>query len=144
MDDVPTPITSSLFSPPSDQTDNVASQYDKKQPMVGSISGKETEGIAIAGTELPLQDIGKEIELPKEVVGAGVKIQPTADVPISPSVQRFGVKPTGPNITISTSVSTVPLTYDQINKGLNQGITTSWRWLAEWCVRRLKQLKLAK
>ncbi len=108
-----------------------------------SIGGKEKEVIGGIGNELPLSPVGQEVELPKEVVSAGVSVHPT-NIPIPPKVSQMGVKPLGQNVsaTPSTGTITLPLTDDQIAQGMRQSAAISWRWLAEWCKRRLKQLHL--
>ena len=86
---------------------------------------------------------GQELELPKEVAAAGVRIQPTS-VPIPPAVANMGVKPSGNNIPVQTvSAVTLPITDDQIAAGLHVSLVNSLRWLSEWCVKRLKQLRVA-
>lgn len=92
------------------------------------------EGLRAAG--------GTEIALPKEVISAGVRVQPTS-IPIPVPVAQMGVAPAGKNIVPSQAVTvTLPLTDDQIAQGLRQSITSSWLWLAHWCIKRLKQLHL--
>lgn len=143
MDDVAAPATPSVSSNTPAKSDSISTQSDMKPPAENVFSsgvGKETEGIAIAGAELPFQDVGKEINLPKEVTGAGVKVQPSGSISIPPPVQNLGVKPLGQNVT-TTVTPPLPLTYDQINKGLHRSISDSLRWLSEWCIRRIKQLK---
>ena len=97
-----------------------------------------------AGPEAAIIDSGaQEIELPKEVASTGVKVQPTV-VTLPPPVQQLGVQPSGVKPSQGTSVTvTLPLSDDQIARGLKQSITTSWRWLAEWCKRRLSIFHLA-
>jgi hypothetical protein len=110
---------------------------------VGS-TAKETEGtIGMTQNEsFPLTEIGKDIDLPKEVVAAGVSFQPTV-VTIPPKVSQMGVAPAGQNITVSSGATvSLPLTDDQIELGLKQNVTSSWRWLAVWCVRKLKKLHI--
>jgi len=104
------------------------------------IGGKELEPGG-AGLEQPgLRDMqGAEIELPKEVAAAGVTQKPTA-VQLPQAVTQMGVTPVGPAVIPQAPPPVLPLTDDQIAQGLKQSITSSWRWLAEWCVRKLKQL----
>ncbi len=104
-------------------------------------SSKEKEGIALGTLETGLRDVsGVEMELPKEVSAVGVKIKPTA-IALPPKVSQLGVKPAGPNVPLGTGATvTLPLTDDQIAVGLHQSFTSSWRWLAQWCRRRLLQL----
>ena len=83
-----------------------------------------------------------EIEVPKEVTGAGVTIQPTT-VALPPNVAGMGVQPAGANVPATPSDSpaaNLPLSEEQIAKGLHESVMSSWRWLAEWCVRKIKQI----
>lgn len=96
--------------------------------MVGS--SNLPEGLQGAG--------GQEIGLPKEVISAGVRIQPTS-IPIPASVSQMGVQSAGKNIPIQSATITLPLTDDQIAQGLKKSITESWLWFAHWCIKRLKQ-----
>lgn len=85
---------------------------------------------------------GQEMELPKEVASAGVRVQPTS-VPIPPPVAKMGVKPTGQTIpTQTTSAVALPISDAQIATGLRMSIINSLRWLAEWCVKKLKQIRI--
>ncbi len=105
--------------------------------------GKEQERGAIGSSESALQDLGKEMDLPKEVVSAGVKTQPIT-VSIPPPVSNLGVKASGGTVvpTIKMSSTTLPLSDVQIAEGLHTNITSSFRWLAEWCRYKLKKLGL--
>jgi hypothetical protein len=80
-----------------------------------------------------------ETEISPEVASSGVKIQPTS-IPIPPPVSAMGVQPSGQNVPPAAPAVTLPLSDDQIATGLKQSIWSSWRWLAEWCVRKLKQV----
>jgi len=129
---------------------------DSPQPPSGSVpvatpmtvpltpGGKELEGgsLVMNSSELPLVDMGKEIELSKEISAAGVKQQPM-HIPVPPPVISMGVKQTASTIPVSTGATIVlPLSQTQIAEGLQKNITSSWRWLAEWCIKRLKQIRL--
>lgn len=107
-------------------------------PAGGSINKEQETGRV---TEAPLRPTGQETELSPEVVSSGVKITPTT-VPIPPSVAQMGVKPAGQNVPAATVTVSLPLSDDQIAQGLKQSIWSSWRWLAQWCVRRLKQVHM--
>lgn len=96
--------------------------------------GKELEPATIKDVSS-----AKEIELPKEVASAGVKVQPTT-VQLPQAVAQMGVTPVGQTVMPQAPAVALPLTDDQIVLGLKQSITSSWRWLAEFCVRRLKQI----
>lgn len=118
----------------------VGSQQSQTTPVTGS-PGVSKEGEVVPSSELPIQEIRKELELPKEVVSAGVRTQPTV-VNLPKPIAQMGVKPTGNNVGFGTgSTVTLPLTQPQIAQGLKKSIVDSWRWLAVWCIRRLKQLR---
>src|SRR3989344_853443 len=108
--------------------------------MTGGGLAKEFEigGIVSAETQT-FTEIGKDAELPKEVAAVGVRVQPTT-VSIPAPLQSMGVKAAGQNTVSQGTATVLPLTDDEIAQGLHQGITSSWRWLAEWCRRRLKQM----
>jgi hypothetical protein len=106
--------------------------------------GKESEGISISDGETGLQSAGLEMELPKEVSAVGVTQQPTV-VPIPPHISQLGVKPTGLNIPVQTSPSVViPLSDSELAQGLHISVINSFRWLAEWCQKQLKMIKVIK
>lgn len=103
---------------------------------------KEVVGASIDTKEGLVDATGQEMELPKEVVSAGVRMQPTT-VPIPPAVAQMGVSPSGPSAPVQTAPAVVlPLSDDRIAQGLRQSVADSWRWLSEWCVKRLKQLHI--
>lgn len=110
-------------------------------PMTPSYA-KETEP-AMMKNDGMRDAVGQETSVPKEVLSAGVRVRPTS-IPIPSPVAKMGVKPAGQNIPVQTTTTIVlPLTDDQIVVGLHQSVTNSLRWLAEWCVRRLKQAHIA-
>ncbi len=102
--------------------------------------GKETEPIGLSEGS-PFKEVGKDIELPKEVAQAGVSAHPTT-VSLPQSVAQLGVKPVGSSVQTQAPVVPLPLTDDQIAAGLQQGMTSSWHWLALWCVRKLKKFHM--
>ena len=126
-------------------SDDPQSQVAPIAPPVGVTATPSGNKEVVGGMYAPegLQDAtGQEMELPKEVAGAGVRIQPTS-IPIPPPVSQMGVKPAGNNVPVQTVPAVaLPLTDDQIAMGLRQSIVNSWRWLSEWCVKRLKQLHI--
>ncbi|MBI3343088.1 hypothetical protein HY087_02665 [Candidatus Gottesmanbacteria bacterium] len=108
----------------------------------GITIGKELESAAVGLEQPGLKDIsGKEVELPKEVAAAGVTTRATT-VQIPQNVTQMGVKPVGQAVMPQATSVALPLTDDQIVLGLKQSVTSSWRWLAEFCLRRLKQLHM--
>jgi len=91
-----------------------------------------------------VREIGTvEVPLPKEVAATGVTVHPTT-IALPTPVTAMGVKPAGPTQPMGTGATIVlPLTDEAISQGLSQHMSDSWRWLSEWCVRRLKQMHLA-
>jgi hypothetical protein len=114
-------------------------------PMSEPVVSSGSKEVVSGGPDRPegLRDAtGQETELPKEVSSAGVKLHPTT-VPIPKKVSRMGVAPAGQNVPVQTTTTVVlPISDDQIAAGLGQGITSSWRWLSEWCLRRFRQLHI--
>lgn len=109
------------------------------QSGTGTI-GKEVEAGSLGFEQPVVKDVsGQEIELPKEVVSAGVKVQPTT-VQLPQVVTQMGVQTVGQAVVPQPATTPLPLTDDQIALGLKQSVASSWRWLAEWCIRKLKQL----
>lgn len=133
MNDLPT--TSSGNNPTNNPPDDT---YQS-----GSIAKEIEGGIGMAPAEIsPVTEVGKDIDLPKEVQNAGVSIHPTV-VQIPQPLSQAGVQPAGGNVPVGSGKTVVlPLSDDQIAQGLHQGIDSSWRWLAEFCIRRLKQMHI--
>lgn len=140
MDDLPTAASDASNNP----INTNPSAPSGQAVSIGGIS-KEGEKIGLTSGEISIAEIGKpELELPKELSAIGISTQPTT-VQVPQQVSQLGVKPAGDNVSLGTGSSvSLPLTDDQIAQGLKQGITSSWRWLAEWCRRRLKQFRLIK
>jgi len=109
-------------------------------PQSGTSAGINKE-IERGRAEGPFRPAGQEVEVSPEVASAGVKVQPGA-IPIPPPVTQLGVQPAGQNIQPPVPDVSLPLSDDQIAQGLKQSIWSSWRWLAHWCVRKLKQVHM--
>lgn len=113
-------------------------------PVSGPIStNKELENVPAGSVEVPMpKEVAHETDaLPKEVASAGVSVHPTT-IPLPQSVVNMGVKPTGANIPMPTATVSLPISDDQIAEGLGKSIKESIRWLAEWCLKRLKQVHI--
>jgi hypothetical protein len=112
-------------------------------PISTPTGNKEVVGGSINPHESLRDATGQEFELPKEVSSAGVRMHPTR-IAVPPPVSQLGVKPAGQNVPVQTTPTVpLPLTDDQIAVGLHASVTSSVRWLSEWCIRRLKQLHVA-
>ena len=153
MDDLPSPAIGGGNIPISQPLDSARDKSDQLNqsktddasghgvPTGGAGVSKEVESGGLPPAE-QLRPATPEVELPKEVARAGVKVQPTT-IPIPPNVAQLGVQPAGQNIPpAGAQPVTMPITEEQIAQGLQQSIISSWRWLAEWCVRRLRQLHM--
>lgn len=110
----------------------------------GAGTAKEVEVTHTAPVESSVvTEVGQEMPLVPEVSHVGVSLHPTT-VEIPKTVQQLGVKPVGqytPKPAVSALV--LPLSDEKIAEGLHQSITSSWRWLSQWCIRRLKELHIA-
>jgi hypothetical protein len=131
MDDLPQDPTKTTTTAP----------QQAPQPISVGLN-KEING-AVVSAELPLKSASPEIQLPKEVSSAGVTVHPTT-VKLPQNVVQAGLTPVakGTNAVPTGQGVTLPLSDEQIVQGLHKGVKTSWRWFAEWCVRRMKQMHL--
>ena len=105
-------------------------------------ASKESEIIASV-KEAKVEEISKDAELKKDVADAGVeKIHGVIELP--PDVKKLGVTLSGsqaPVVSTTTPVS-LPISDDKIFKGTNAPITSALKWLAVWCLKRLKSAHL--
>ena len=112
------------------------------QPQPVSSSGATNKELEAGGSPVEvagLKEVGKEKALSSEVTGTGVRIHPTS-VMLPPKVAQMGVQPVGQSSPPPAVSVTLPLTDDQIAQGLTKDMKSSWRWLAEFCMRKIKQL----
>lgn len=113
------------------------------QNAVSSGVLKEMESLQIAQTEAFLEEAEKSKELPKEVSEAGVSEVKT-EIQIPTPVSQMGVSQSGPTAPVSGQVSVkLPITDDRVMSGLSANIFDSFRWIAEWSIRRLKMAHFA-
>ena len=104
------------------------------EPVVSKVDHVEKSGLI---------DNTKEIELPKEVDKSGIKVIPQK-VNVPRVLQDHGLQPSGFNSFLGMGTTiTLPLTDDQIATGLHNNPSSSIRWLAEWCIKKLKQLHIS-
>jgi hypothetical protein len=125
------------------QTSSSVSSPTQPVTPIGS-TAKESEVIRAVSQEAPaITEVGQEMPLAPEVSHVGVSLHPTT-VQIPKTVSQLGVKPVGQSVPVPTiPIVTLPLSDEKIAEGLHQSITSSWRWLAQWCVRRLKELHVS-
>lgn len=116
-----TPVA--LQSSPTSQTTTHA--LTKEQEPIGS-------------NEPVLEEIGQEISVAPELEKIGV-LKTSETIVLPPDVRKMGVTAVGVGQPVVTTTVRVPLTDDQIIKGLHAQIISSIRWLAEWCIRQLKK-----
>lgn len=117
------------------------------QPPVGmapasTSMGKEGEVVPVPVSE-PIHT-STEHEIPKEVAS---HVQVTYEKPdIPPDLAQIGITAAPADQTVApisqTQQTSLPLTDDQIGEGLGQKPTTSFRWLAEWCVKQLLRMHM--
>ena len=106
----------------------------------GSLA-KESEVVRIAPTEAtPVNDSSSETPLSPEVMRARLRMRADS-IELPKTVQQLGVSPVSQAPVSAVAIPTIvlPLTDEQIARGLHQSITSSFRWLAEWCEKRLKE-----
>ncbi len=116
-----------------------ATQNSSPQDTHSVSSGKERE---LVQEENNLRDLTKEVELPAEVKSAGVVVN-KEQIEIPPDLKNLGVTPTGVQQSLPvTPAVTFPLTDEKIEEGLHQNIMSALRWLAQWCVYRMKKFHL--
>lgn len=93
-----------------------------------------------------VSEITQEVELPIEVEKAGVEIiKDTIELP--PDVKKLGVTTSGSSVQVASTPIlpqiVLPISDQTVITGLHAQILSSLRWLAVWCVRRLKRAHIA-
>lgn len=126
-------------STPSDQT--IPKTTSPSFPVSTGL-GKENEAAASVETVRP---VNPELELPKEVKEAGVtQFKETIELP--PDIRKLGVTPSGastPVVTSSLPTVVLPISDSTVVSGVHAQVTDALRWLAIWCLRRLKKAHIA-
>lgn len=123
---------------------DTSGKTDKIQPPTGpGLTTKERE--FLVSEERALEEIRRELQLPKEVERAGLEVQ-KEEIELPPPLPEMGVSQVGAGVPVSTPTVSLPLTDDKIAGGLSASIWASIRWLATWCLRQLKKahMKLKK
>lgn len=106
-------------------------------------AGVSKEVVRVSNAESFLDETEKSVEISPELEKSGVQ-KVSGEVVIPPQLKQMGVQHAGPTAPVSSQVSvSLPITDDQVLKGLHANIFDAFRWLAVWCVRRLKMAHLA-
>ena len=102
-----------------------------------SSHGIET-GTASSTGEL-IKEVTSDVEIPKSVKDLGVeKIQGTIELP--PDIKKLGVTPGASFVPVAIPATTItlPLSDDKILQGTKAPLSSALKWLAVWCLKRLK------
>ena len=112
---------------------------DKKATVGKPVGAKEQEFVSEikAGERVPIVEVGEPKELPEEVEGWLERVE-RGDVTQPQPVVHRGRTIVSPAAPQQVSV-TLPLTEDEVKKGLHHKLFESIRWMAEWCVRIAKK-----
>lgn len=122
----------------SDQKDDKTKLKPSSQPKASRGLGEKEKEVA-GLKEVPVEVTAREIEPAKEPKEAGIELK-KEEIKLPLSVEKMGVQPSGAAMpTPPAPVVTLPLTDDQVVKGLAFPILSSLRWLAEFCLRQLKR-----
>jgi len=111
----------------------------KNQMPVQPTGGFSKEGDMPRASEPLMQEV-PEFEIPKEVGSHVSKVQEHIEIP--PDLKSIGVSTPHSHGKVSDALQkdlTLPLTDDQIGKGLKADIKSSFRWLAVWCRKQLRK-----
>ncbi len=126
---------------PQDQKQQASPQ--QTVPVSGSTGAKEVE--PLVSPHEGVQEISSEIEVSPEVEQAGVKgFRETIELP--PDVKKLGVTPASqPLASLPPSLPqvTLPLSDSAVVTGLHASLLAAIRWLATWCIKKLKKAHIA-
>ena len=115
------------------------------QPTPGTpISAPNKEGAPIPqpAEAAPLVELHEEEKIPEEVEGWLQKLDQAGEIQLPEPITHDG------NVLLANSEAQVvkekivlPVTQTGLQQGLKNTVTTSARWLAEWCVRLIKVMR---
>ena len=123
---------------------NTSSSPPVQSPINSTSTGdKEKEAPRSNASEI-VQEVGKQVEIPSEVEKAGV-IHYKETIEIPPDVRKMGLTPTGANVPVvsQTPQVTLPVSDQIVYQGLHADFTNAVKWLAVWCMKKLKTAHLA-
>lgn len=105
---------------------------------LASGQGKEQEP-AGTGETVRMVEVSETHEMEPEVEGWIEKLERADDVHLQkPLVHDDQVIMTDPADMADDDMIVLPLTHDEVEKGLHAKVYDGARWLAEWCVRIIK------
>lgn len=123
--------------------DNTIPSANKQQPpsVANATIHKEHE-IPLASTASEaVSEMTTEVEISPEVEKAGVTAyKETIELP--PDIKKLGIAPTGSATPVVTTVVppvVLPISDDKVVAGLHARLLSSLRWLAVWCIKKLKK-----
>jgi hypothetical protein len=104
--------------------------------QTGKGLGLETEAFTTSPSEYaPIQEYVEpelNIEMQQHMQATNVKFTPPPQIPLKPVVM--------PQMNIPPVQTNLPLAELEIEKELKTDVYTAIRWLAEWCIRQLKEV----
>ncbi|OGG07891.1 hypothetical protein A3D05_02575 [Candidatus Gottesmanbacteria bacterium RIFCSPHIGHO2_02_FULL_40_24] len=103
--------------------------------------GKESESVTVKKDGI-LEAVGSDIEIEKEVENAGVeKLSGSYELP--PDVKKLGVSVSNAQSPVFTAAQvSLPITDDKILEGLKAPLSSAFKWLAVWCIKKLQKAHL--
>lgn len=118
---------------------------NQQNAVSSGIHGKESEAVTISASET-VQEVSKVPEIPKEVESAGITaVSGTIELP--PDVKKLGVTQSGASVPVTTTTAlpqvVLPISDQQVMAGLHAKITSAFRWLSAWCIKKLKKAHIA-
>lgn len=137
-----------LSSAPGDSGQSMQQPVSQIPPSVsfspkthgGSSSSKESEPVnSTPKAEVAVHD---DELLEVEAQEAGLEMAQPVMQELPPDLTQIGITLAQPSVSGVVAQPSLliqmPLTDEQIEKGLHEEMKSSWRWLAEECIRRLK------
>lgn len=108
-------------------------------------AGKESSPVRVNFHE-SISEVSTEVEMPSEVEKAGVvSFKETIELP--PDVTNLGVTQIGASAPVQSVPDLprvdLPISDSQVVVGLHANIGNAFRWLATWCIKKLKKAHVA-
>jgi hypothetical protein len=114
------------------------------QPIQTPISAPNKEGAPIPqpAESAPLIELRETEKLPEEVEGWLQKLDQAGDITLPEPITHDGdVLLASTEAQVVKEKLVLPVTQTGLQVGLKSTVTTSARWLAEWCVRLIKVMR---